>query len=106
MDQGTARRKGKWEGLTQGQITPSLILNTLTHSVSEPPKLFHAPSTNTLRRTTTRIDIPETVPGIEWSSKKKKKKSTPSGNGRRKPTLIRNLNGTSAPKGMSRRLQT
>jgi len=83
MDKGTAKRKGKWESTV----------------AQEPPTVFHAPSTNTLRRTTTRIDTPA-APRVEWSPKKKKKKptSSPSGSTQRKPTLIRHLGGALAPK--------
>ncbi|PPQ62959.1 hypothetical protein CVT24_006065 [Panaeolus cyanescens] len=65
-----------------------------------------APPTNTLRRTTTRIDLSQkaTVSVHTYAEaplpKKKKSVSSPTNptHTRRKPTLIRNLGGTNAPK--------
>ncbi|KAF9527839.1 hypothetical protein CPB83DRAFT_379411 [Crepidotus variabilis] len=79
-DKGTIRRKGKREGSTSNELVPP-----------------HTPLTNTLRRTTTKIDF-RTSPGVETSPKRKKRDvSSPLG-GKRKPTLIRNLGGANAPK--------
>ena len=62
-----------------------------------------AQPTNTLRRTTTRIDFsPKASVQTESDILPKRKKNVSSStNTRRKPTLIRNLGGTGGPKGAS-----
>ncbi|KAF8973701.1 hypothetical protein BDZ97DRAFT_1776377 [Flammula alnicola] len=82
-DKGTVRKKGKREG-----------------SVTNEPAVALAPSTNTLRRTTTRIEFPTSASALsEVLPKKKKNVSSPTNaTTKRKPTLIRNLGSTNAPK--------
>ncbi|EDR15743.1 uncharacterized protein LACBIDRAFT_291629 [Laccaria bicolor S238N-H82] len=82
-EKGTIRRKGKRDGSATDEYPVAL-----------------AQSTNTLRRTTTRIDfLPKSSAHTESDvlPKRKKNASSPS-NTRRKPTLIRNLGGTGGPK--------
>ncbi|KAF8167774.1 hypothetical protein B0H34DRAFT_682984 [Crassisporium funariophilum] len=83
-DKGTIRKKGKREG-----------------SLTSEPEIALQPSTNTLRRTTTRIEFPSKADSAtEVLPKKRRNVSSPSSSTttRRKPTLIRNLGGTGAPK--------
>jgi len=54
-----------------------------------------APLTNTLKRTG-RIEFPSKT--LDLSAKRKKNASSPQGQTRRKPTLIRNLGGSGVPK--------
>lgn len=82
---GTVRKKKR-----EGSISNDGAIATL------------APTTNTLRRTSTRIDstskAPTSPPPAEPLPKKKKNGSSPSTQGRRRPTLIRNLGGIGASK--------
>lgn len=82
-DKGTVRKKGKRDG-----------------SGTYEPHIRPAPSTNTLRRTTTRIEFPPapSVPSEVLPKKKKSVSSPTSSTTKRKPTLIRNLGGPGAPK--------
>ncbi|KAF9455046.1 hypothetical protein P691DRAFT_800057 [Macrolepiota fuliginosa MF-IS2] len=57
-----------------------------------------APTTNTLRRTNTRIDFSSKIAAPTEPLPKKKKSGSPSNQTKRKPTLIRNLGGVGAPK--------
>ncbi|KAG5636351.1 hypothetical protein H0H81_008347 [Sphagnurus paluster] len=83
-EKGTVRKKGRREG-SSGSTEPSAITAL-------------APSTNTLKRTTTRIEFPSKPSSPKSSSSKKKSLATPSPQARKKPTLIRNLGGASGPK--------
>ncbi|GLB36028.1 putative cytokinesis regulator [Lyophyllum shimeji] len=80
-EKGTIRRKGRRDG-SSGSTEPASVA-ALT------------PATNTLKRTTARIEFPS-----KTSSPRAKKKTTatPSPQTRRKPTLIRNLGGNNGPK--------
>ena len=76
----------------------------IVDAYADPPK--PAPVTNTLRRKE-RIDFSVAKATENPPRKTMRKKITPqtpsnvpSGTTRRKPTLIRNLNGAGAPKGM------
>lgn len=83
-EKGTVRKKGKREDAGSIEATPPTTL---------------APSTNSLRRTTARLEFPSKPSSpSEFSSKKKKIVSSPPPHTRRKPTLIRNLGGISGPK--------
>jgi len=82
-DKGTVRRKGKREGSVSNDPASSLPLPN-----------------NSLRRTTSRIEYSHAAAFVTQSPPKKKKNvSSPSSSTtKRKPTLIRNLNGATAPK--------
>lgn len=70
-------------------------------SFSDPPITALAPATNTLRRTSTRIDFSlKILPQPIESLPKKTKTASPLSQTKRKPTLIRNLGGVGAPKGI------
>ncbi|KAJ3569428.1 hypothetical protein NP233_g5061 [Leucocoprinus birnbaumii] len=82
-NKGTLRRKKRAESISNdAPAIPSAL----------------ASATNTLRRTTTRIEFSSKVSVPPEPLPKKKKTSSPSGQTKRKPTLIRNLGGTAAPK--------
>ncbi|RDB29183.1 Protein byr4 [Hypsizygus marmoreus] len=81
-EKGNVRKKGRREG-SSGSTEASALT-------------AFAPSTNILKRTTTRIEFPSKPSSP--SGKKKKPISCPSSHTRRKPTLIRNLGGTNGPK--------
>ncbi|KAF8078750.1 hypothetical protein FPV67DRAFT_1466318 [Lyophyllum atratum] len=83
-EKGTIRKKGRREG-SSGSTEPAAV-TALT------------PSTNTLKRTTARIEFPSKPSSPKASSGKKKTTLTPSPQTRRKPTLIRNLGGANGPK--------
>ncbi|KAG6818043.1 hypothetical protein H0H87_009198 [Tephrocybe sp. NHM501043] len=83
-DKGTIKKKSRREGGSTEPITPTAL----------------ALATNTLKRTA-RIDFPtksNTPKPPSPKAIKKKAAATPSPQTRRKPTLIRNLGGTSGPK--------
>ncbi|KAG6911531.1 hypothetical protein DXG01_011833 [Tephrocybe rancida] len=89
-DKGTLKKKSRREG-SSGSTEPA------------PPTAL-APATNTLKRAA-RIEFPSKSNSAKPSSPKpsspkakKKAAGTPSPQTRRKPTLIRNLGGTSGPK--------
>jgi hypothetical protein len=77
----------------------SLTLILCHAEPAAPTALAPSTKTNTLRRTTTRLDLSSNPCSPESASKKKKVASPPPPHTKRKPTLIRNLGGTSAPKG-------
>ncbi|KAG5647614.1 hypothetical protein DXG03_008967 [Asterophora parasitica] len=79
-EKGTIRKKGRSSGSTEPTAMTAF-----------------APSTNTLKRTTTRIEFPTSKPSSPKATKKKAV-ATPSPQARRKPTLIRNLGGVNGPK--------
>jgi len=79
-EKGTIRKKGRRDG-SSGSTEPVAMT-------------AFAPSTNTLKRATARIEFPSKPS----SSGKKKTTLTPSPQTRRKPTLIRNLGGANGPK--------
>ncbi|KAJ3515280.1 hypothetical protein NLJ89_g1855 [Agrocybe chaxingu] len=82
-DKGTIRRRTKRSGSATNE-----------HAIAPQP------STNALRRTTPRIDSSQS-PSVAAEPLPKKKKNVTSPNNsttRRKPTLIRNLGGSNAPK--------
>ncbi|KAG2023088.1 hypothetical protein CC2G_000787 [Coprinopsis cinerea AmutBmut pab1-1] len=95
------------KSLTRSSDKPSDGKGTIRRSKREgpghePTLIPLASATNTLRRTTTRIEFPSKTPsGLDVLPKKKRGPSSPS-NTRRKPTLIRNLGGASGPKGKGR----
>ncbi|KAF9015504.1 hypothetical protein BDQ17DRAFT_1418566 [Cyathus striatus] len=80
-EKGTVRKKGKRDGSIVNETAPALT-----------------PSTNTLRRVATRIEFPSKPVSPPEPLPKKKKKDVSSPATRRKPTLIRNLGGSSAPR--------
>ncbi|KAF5385313.1 hypothetical protein D9615_001412 [Tricholomella constricta] len=81
-EKGTIRRKGRRTG-SSGSTEPTAMT-------------AFAPSTNVLKRTTTRIEFPSKPSSPKAT--KKKPVATPSPQTRRKPTLIRNLGGANGPK--------
>jgi hypothetical protein len=104
VEKGTVRKKGKREGSSSstGEYSVDAMSLTLILCHAEPAAptaLAPSTKTNTLRRTTTRLDLSSNPCSPESASKKKKVASPPPPHTKRKPTLIRNLGGTSAPKG-------
>jgi hypothetical protein len=104
VEKGTIRKKGKREGSSSsaGEYSVDAMPLTLMFCHIEllaPTALAPSTKTNTLRRTTARLDLSLDPRSPESASKKKKVVSPPPPHTKRKPTLIRNLGGTSAPKG-------
>ncbi|TFK30777.1 hypothetical protein FA15DRAFT_662829 [Coprinopsis marcescibilis] len=88
-------RSGDKSSDNKGTIRKSKREHTLGHDLWPTPLV---PATNTLRRTSSRLEFPpKPPPAIDVLPKKKKGTASP-GATRRKPTLIRNLGGAGGPK--------